>query len=95
MPRTAAGPVLRADHAPGHDRAGRRHCGGPCLAPGTRPRRDSRQGLNYAIYQDRYQRTPDEVRYLDASPLAGTAPRPAAATADPPAGNEAAAEGGR
>ncbi len=46
--------------------------------------RDGRQGLNYAIYHDRYQRTPDgwkftervyEVRYLDTSPPAGSAPR--------------------
>ena len=45
--------------------------------------RDGRQGLNYAIYHDRYQRTGDgwkftervyEVRYLDTSPLAGSAP---------------------
>ena len=50
--------------------------------------RDGRSELNYAIYHDRYQRTPDgwkftervyEVRYLDTSPLAGSAPpqRPA------------------
>jgi uncharacterized protein (TIGR02246 family) len=47
--------------------------------------RDGRQGLNYAIYHDRYQRTSDgwkftervyEIRYLDHSPLAGSAPRP-------------------
>jgi len=47
--------------------------------------RDGRQGLNYAIYHDRYQRTGDgwkftervyEIRYLDASPLAGSAPPP-------------------
>jgi hypothetical protein len=58
--------------------------------------RDGRQGLNYAIYHDRYQRTADgwkftervyEVRYFDTSPLAGPAPHPAAAPADPPAGN--------
>ena len=45
--------------------------------------RDGRSELNYAIYHDRYQRTPDgwkfaervyEVRYLDTSPLAGSAP---------------------
>ncbi|MFF4273564.1 nuclear transport factor 2 family protein [Streptomyces sp. NPDC001536] len=45
---------------------------------------DGRQGLNYAVYHDRYQRTDEgwkfaervyEVRYLDTSPLAGTAPR--------------------
>ncbi len=44
---------------------------------------DGRQGLNYAIYHDRYQRTPDgwkfaqrvyEIRYLDTTPLAGSAP---------------------
>jgi ketosteroid isomerase-like protein len=47
---------------------------------------DGRQGLNYAIYHDRYRRTPDgwkfaervyEVRYLDTSPLAGSAPHAA------------------
>jgi ketosteroid isomerase-like protein len=45
--------------------------------------RDGYQGLNYAIYHDRYRRTPDgwrfservyEVRYHDTSPLAGSAP---------------------
>ncbi len=64
--------------------------------------RDGRQGLNYAIYHDRYQRTPDgwkftervfEVRYLDTSPLAGSAPGPAEAAADPPAGATPAGEG--
>jgi ketosteroid isomerase-like protein len=44
---------------------------------------DGRQGLNYAVYHDRYRRTGDgwkfaervyEVRYLDTSPLAGSAP---------------------
>jgi len=48
--------------------------------------RDGRQGLNYAIYHDRYQRTGDgwrfaervyEIRYLDTTPLAGSAPRTA------------------
>jgi len=47
---------------------------------------DGIQGLNYAIYHDRYRRTPDgwkfservyEVRYLDTTPLAGSAPRAA------------------
>ncbi|HEX6470206.1 MAG TPA: nuclear transport factor 2 family protein [Streptosporangiaceae bacterium] len=55
--------------------------------------RDGRQGSNYAIYHDRYQRTADgwkfaervyEVRYLDMSPLAGSAPRAAGMPADPP-----------
>jgi ketosteroid isomerase-like protein len=45
--------------------------------------RDGRSELNYAIYHDRYQRTEDgwkftervyEVRYLDTTPLAGSAP---------------------
>jgi ketosteroid isomerase-like protein len=53
--------------------------------------RDGRQGLNYAIYHDRYQRTPDgwkftervyEVRYLDTTPLAGSAPPVAPLAAD-------------
>jgi ketosteroid isomerase-like protein len=53
---------------------------------------DGRQGLNFAIYHDRYQRTPDgwkftervyEVRYLDTTPLAGSVPRAAGAPADP------------
>jgi ketosteroid isomerase-like protein len=47
---------------------------------------DGRSELNYAIYHDRYRRTADgwkfservyEVRYLDHSPLAGSAPRAA------------------
>ena len=63
--------------------------------------RDGRSELNYAIYHDRYQRTGDgwkftervyEVRYLDHSPLAGSAPRPAGAPANPPAGNTPAAD---
>ncbi len=64
--------------------------------------RDGRQGQNYAIYHDRYQRTGDgwkfteglyEVRYLDTTPLAGSAPRAAGTSANPPAGNTPAAEG--
>ena len=48
--------------------------------------------LNYGIYHDRYQRTPDgwrftervyEIRYLDDTPLAGSAPHPAADAASP------------
>jgi hypothetical protein len=54
--------------------------------------RDGRSELNYGIYHDRYQRTPDgwkfaervyEIRYLDATPLAGSAPHPAGDTANP------------
>ena len=46
--------------------------------------RDGRSHLNYAIYHDSYRRTPDgwkfservyEVRYLDTTPLAGSAPQ--------------------
>ena len=45
--------------------------------------RDGGSHLNYFVYHDRYQRTPDgwkftervaEFRYLDATPLAGSAP---------------------
>jgi ketosteroid isomerase-like protein len=45
--------------------------------------RDGSSHLNYAIYHDRYQRTPDgwkfterayEIRYLDTTPLAGSVP---------------------
>jgi ketosteroid isomerase-like protein len=48
--------------------------------------RDGRSVVNCALYHDRYQRTPDgwkftervyEVRYLDTSPLAGSAPNAA------------------
>ncbi len=54
--------------------------------------RDGSSHLNYAIYHDRYQRTGDgwkftervyEVRYLDTTPLAGSAPRAAGPPADP------------
>jgi ketosteroid isomerase-like protein len=56
--------------------------------------RDGRSHLNYAIYHDRYQRTSDgwkftervyEVRYLDSTPLAGSAPTRRGAPANPPA----------
>jgi ketosteroid isomerase-like protein len=58
--------------------------------------RDGSSYLNYFVYHDRYQRTGDgwkftervsEFRYLDTGPLAGSAPRPAGAPADPPAGS--------
>jgi SnoaL-like domain len=48
--------------------------------------RDGTSLVNYAVYHDRYQRTPDgwkftervyEVRYLDTTPLAGSAPHAA------------------
>ncbi|MFI8768003.1 nuclear transport factor 2 family protein [Streptomyces sp. NPDC053792] len=55
---------------------------------------DGRQGVNYAVYHDRYQRTAEgwkfaervyEIRYLDTSPLAGTAPRAAQSPGTSPA----------
>jgi ketosteroid isomerase-like protein len=55
--------------------------------------RDGRTELNFAIYHDRYQRTGDgwkftervfEVRYLDTTPLAGSAPRTEGDAGDPP-----------
>jgi ketosteroid isomerase-like protein len=48
--------------------------------------RDGSSHVNYAIYHDRYRRTPEgwkfservyEVRYLDTTPLAGSAPNAA------------------
>jgi hypothetical protein len=48
--------------------------------------RDGSSQVNYSVYHDRYQRTPDgwkftervyEVRYLDTTPLAGSAPHAA------------------
>lgn len=50
------------------------------------------QGLNYAVYHDRYRRTADgwrftervyETRYLDTSPLTGSAPNAAGPTPHP------------
>lgn len=49
--------------------------------------RNGHSELNYALYHDRYRRTPDgwksaervyEVRYLDATPLRGAPPSPSA-----------------
>jgi ketosteroid isomerase-like protein len=46
--------------------------------------RDGRSELNYAVYHDRYRRTPDgwkftervyEVRYHDTTPLTGSSPQ--------------------
>ena len=51
--------------------------------------RDGSSHLNYFVYHDRYQRTPDgwkfiervaEFRYLDTAPLAGSAPHAAEGT---------------
>jgi hypothetical protein len=63
--------------------------------------RDGSSELNYAIYHDRYQRTPDgwkfaervyEIRYLDTTPLAGSAPPPRLRA---PASQERGEAGGR
>jgi ketosteroid isomerase-like protein len=64
--------------------------------------RDGSSHLNYFVYHDRYQRTPEgwkftervaEFRYLDTTPLTGSAPRTADGTADPAAGSAAEPSG--
>jgi hypothetical protein len=51
--------------------------------------RDGTSMLNYAVYHDRYQRTPEgwkfservyEIKYLDTTSLAGSAPHAATGT---------------
>ena len=63
--------------------------------------RDGGSHLNYSVYHDRYQRTGDgwkftervyEVRYLDTTPLSGTAPQSGGQPAGPPAGSNPAAQ---
>ena len=63
--------------------------------------RDGSSHLNYFVYHDRYQRTGDgwkftervyEVRYLDTSPLTGSAPQAGGSPAAPSAGSNPAAE---
>jgi ketosteroid isomerase-like protein len=63
--------------------------------------RDGGSHQNFAIYHDRYQRTGDgwkftervyEVRYVDSTPLSGSAPQSGGAPAGPPTGSEPAAE---
>jgi ketosteroid isomerase-like protein len=63
---------------------------------------DGSSHLNYAVYHDRYQRTPDgwkfaerayEVRYLDTSPLTGSAPRAVESFTNPTAGDTSAPQG--
>jgi uncharacterized protein (TIGR02246 family) len=58
--------------------------------------RDGRYDLNYSVYHDRYQRTADgwkfaervyEVRYLDHTPLAGSAPQATGGPAKEPTEN--------
>jgi ketosteroid isomerase-like protein len=62
--------------------------------------RDGHQGLNFAVYHDQYQRTGEgwkfaervyEVRYLDSTPLAGSAPAAPAPGAGAPFAEAAAA----
>lgn len=59
--------------------------------------RNGSSQLNYAIYHDRYRRTPDgwkftervyEVRYIDTTPLAGSAPHVAIEPTSPPTENK-------
>ena len=66
--------------------------------------RDGSSQLNYAVYHDRYQRTPDgwkfaervyEVIYLDTTPLAGSAPHAAGAPANLPTENTSSTKGRR
>jgi len=66
--------------------------------------RDGSSQLNYSVYHDRYQRTPDgwkfaervyEVRYLDTTPLAGSAPHAAGALAKEPTENTSSTKGRR
>ncbi len=64
--------------------------------------RDGSSWLNYAVYHDHYQRTEDgwkfaervyEVRYLDTSPLAGSAPQAAGVPAREPTENTSSTKG--
>jgi ketosteroid isomerase-like protein len=64
--------------------------------------RDGHTELNFAIYHDHYQRTDGgwrftervyEVRYLDTTPLPGSAPRAPGGAAGPPAGTTAPGPG--
>ncbi len=66
--------------------------------------RDGNSQLNYAVYHDRYQRTEDgwkfaervyEVRYLDTTPLAGSAPHAAGSPAKEPTENQSSTKGSR
>ncbi|MEV7237610.1 LUD domain-containing protein [Streptomyces sp. NPDC051020] len=63
---------------------------------------DGRSGLNFAIYHDTYRRTPEgwkfaervyEVRYVDTTPLRGSAPGPDAAQDSGKAGDTVRAPG--
>ncbi|MFL5626441.1 MAG: nuclear transport factor 2 family protein [Ktedonobacteraceae bacterium] len=63
---------------------------------------NGRSELNYAVYHDRYQRTPDgwkfaervyEVRYLDTAELSGSAPHAAGAPAKESTENTSSTKG--
>jgi ketosteroid isomerase-like protein len=66
--------------------------------------RDGSSQLNYSVYHDRYQRTPEgwkfaervyEVRYLDTTQLSGSAPHAAGAPAKEPTENQSSTKGRR
>jgi ketosteroid isomerase-like protein len=66
--------------------------------------RDGSSQLNYAVYHDRYQLTPDgwkfaervyEVRYLDTTQLSGSAPHAAGVAASEPTENTSSTKGRR
>ncbi len=66
--------------------------------------RDGRSEQNYAVYHDRYQHTLDgwkfaervyEVKYLDPTPLAGSAPHAGAAPDHPSTDHKASMTGSR
>jgi ketosteroid isomerase-like protein len=63
---------------------------------------NGRSQVNYAVYHDRYRRTPDgwkfaervyEVRYLDTTQLSGSAPSAAGAPAKEPTENQSSTKG--
>ena len=65
---------------------------------------DGRSHQNYAIYHDRYEHTPDgwkfaervyEIRYVDTTALAGSAPSTARGASEPIASQTAVREGQR
>jgi hypothetical protein len=76
--------LLRANHAPWHDPGEGDTATGRAYIAEFGRFRDGSSHLNYAVYHDRYQRTPDgwkfaervyEIRYVDTNPLAGYPPQ--------------------
>lgn len=64
--------------------------------------RDGSSHLNYAVYHDRYQRTSEgwkftervyEVKYLDTTPLGGSAPTQRGVPTNPQTENKSATKG--